>query len=59
MGENKPAQSIILSLIAMGADGPGSLNANGISTVIRLLRSFGLEQDARQVAIEALAANDF
>ena len=59
VGENKPAQSIILSLIAMGADGPGSLNANGISTVIRLLRSFGLEQDARQVAIEALAANDF
>ena len=59
VGENKPAQSIILSLIAMGPDGPGSLDAAGISTVIRLLRSLGLEQEARKVAIEALVANDF
>jgi len=59
VGENKPAQSIILSLIAMGQDGPASLDASGISTVVRLLRSFGLESEARKVAIEALAANDF
>jgi len=59
VAENKPAQSIILSLIAMGPDGPGSLDATGISAVIRLLRSFGLEQEARQIAIEALVANDF
>ncbi|MBL4602156.1 MAG: hypothetical protein JKY84_05390, partial [Emcibacteraceae bacterium] len=59
VGENKPAQSIILSLIAMGQDGPGSLDASGISTVIRILRSFGLESEARKIAIEALVAHNF
>lgn len=59
VGENKPAQAITLSLIAMGKGGPGSLDASGISSVVRLLRSFGFEQDARRVAIEALVANDF
>ncbi|MCC3861813.1 hypothetical protein [Pseudemcibacter aquimaris] len=59
VGENKPAEAIILSLIAMGEDGPGKLDAAGVSTVIRLLRSFGLEQEARAVALEALVANDF
>ena len=59
VGENKPAQSIILSLIAMGQEGPGSLDASGISTVIRTLRSFGLESEARKIAIEALVANNF
>ncbi|MBT6035532.1 MAG: hypothetical protein HOH18_03560 [Kordiimonadaceae bacterium] len=59
VGENKPAQSILLSLIAMGQEGPGSLDASGISTVVRVLRSFGLEAEARKVAIEALVANGF
>lgn len=59
VAENKPAQAITLSLIAMGQDGPGSLDASGISTVVRVLRSFGLEEEARKVAIEALVANDF
>ena len=59
VGENKPAEAITLSLIAMGKDGPGSLDASGISAVVRLLRSFGLEQEARRVAVEALVANDF
>ena len=59
VGENKPAQAILLCLIAMGQDGPGSLDASGISTVVRVLRSFGLEMEARKVAIEALVANDF
>lgn len=59
VAENKQGQAIILSLIAMGADGPGSLDASGISVIVRLLRSFGLEQQARLVAIEALVAHDF
>lgn len=59
VAENKQGQAIILSLIAMGADGPGSLDASGISVVVRLLRSFGLEHQARMVAIEALVAHDF
>ena len=59
VGENKPAEAITLSLIAMGKGGPGSLDASGISAVVRLLRSFGLEQEARRVAVEALVANDF
>lgn len=59
VGENKPAEAVILSLIAMGEDGPGKLDAAGVSAVIRLLRSFGFEDEARQVALEALVANDF
>lgn len=59
VGDNKPAEAITLSLIAMGQEGPGSLDASGISTVVRVLRSFGLESEARKVAIEALVANDF
>lgn len=59
VGENKPGEAVLLSLIAMGRDGPGSIDASGLSTIIRLLRSVGLEQEARQVAIEALVANDF
>lgn len=57
--ERKPAESILLGLIAMGADGPGSLDGTGISTVIRMLRMFDLEQEARNIAIEALVANGF
>ncbi len=59
VGENKPAEALLLSLIAMGEEGPGSLDASGLSTIIRLLRSVGLEQEARKVAIEAMVANDF
>lgn len=59
VGENKPGEAVLLSLIAMGQSGPGSLDASGLSTVIRLLRSVGLEQEARNVAIEALVANGF
>lgn len=57
--QNKPGQAIILSLIAMGKNGPGSLDPSGISAVIRTLRNFGLEQEARNVALEALVINDF
>lgn len=59
VGSNKQAEAIILSLIAMGKDGPGSLDASGISTIVRALRSFGLEREARKVAVEALVANGF
>lgn len=59
VGERKAAQSVILSLIAMGPQGPGSLDASGLSAVIRALRSFGLGQEARSIALEALVANDF
>ena len=59
VGENKPGEAVLLSLIAMGQDGPGSLDASGLSAVVRLLRSVGLEQEARSVAIEALVANGF
>lgn len=59
VGENKPAEAVLLSLIALGEDGPGSIDASGLSAIIRLLRSVGLEQEARKVAIEALVANDF
>jgi len=50
---------VLLSLISMGQNGPGSLDASGISAVVRALRSFGLEEEARRVALEALVANDF
>lgn len=59
IGENKQGQSLVLALIAMGQKGPGALDPTGISTIIRTLRSFGMEQEARKVAIEALVANDF
>ena len=59
IGEDKAAQSIILSLIAMSPDGPGKLDASGISVIIRALRSFGLEKEARNIAIEAMSANEF
>lgn len=59
VGENKPAEAVLLGLIALGQDGPSSIDASGLSTIVRLLRSVGLEQEARQVAIEALVAHDF
>lgn len=59
VGENKPAEAITLSLIAMGDQGPGRLDPPGIGTVVRLLRSFGLEKEARAVILEALVSNDF
>ncbi|MDG1708250.1 MAG: hypothetical protein P8H03_05775 [Emcibacteraceae bacterium] len=59
VGENKPAEAIILSLIAMGEDGPGGLDAAGVSTIVRLLRSVGLEREARNVVLEALVSNGF
>lgn len=59
VGENKPAEAIILSLIAMGDEGPGRLDPSGIGTVVRILRSFGLEREARAVILEALVHNDF
>jgi len=59
VGTNKQAEAIILSLIAMGENGPGGLDASGISTIVRTLRSFGLEKEARMIAVEALVANGF
>ncbi len=59
IGENKQGEALTLSLIALGKDGPGGLDPVGISTIIRMLRSFGMEPEARSVAIEALVANDF
>lgn len=59
VGENKPAEAIILSLIAMGEEGPGHLDPSGIGTVVRLLRSFGLEREARAVILESLVHHDF
>lgn len=59
VGENKPAEALILSLIAMGEEGPGLLDPSGIGTVIRVLRSFGLEKEARSVMLESLVYNGF
>ncbi|MDG1996586.1 MAG: hypothetical protein P8J14_08835 [Emcibacteraceae bacterium] len=59
VGENKPAEAIILSLMAMGEDGPGGLDAAGVSATVRLLRSVGLESEARDVVLEALVSNGF
>jgi len=59
VGENKPAEAIILSLIAMGDEGPGYLDPSGIGTIVRILRSFGLEREARAVILESLVQNDF
>ena len=59
VGENKPAEAIILSLIAMGENGPGGLDAAGVSTTVRLLRSVGLDSEARDVVLEALVSNGF
>lgn len=59
VGENKPAEAIILSLIAMGNEGPGHLDPSGIGTIVRLLKSFGLGKEARAVILESLVSNDF
>lgn len=59
VGENKPAEAIILSLIAMGDQGPGRLDPSGIGTIVRILRSFGLEREARMVILESLIHHDF
>lgn len=52
-------ETVMLCLMALGEEGPGSLDAAGLSAVVRALRTIGLDKEARAVALEALSARNF
>ena len=57
--EARLGETVMLGLIALGPDGPSSLEAISLSTIIRSLRAVGLDKEARQLALEALAGRGF
>ncbi|WP_321395780.1 hypothetical protein [Emcibacter sp.] len=57
--EDRFGEGALLSLVALGPEGPSALDGTGLSTVVRALRTFGLEDEARNVALEALASRGF
>jgi len=56
MQEDKMGESLMLTLMGLGTPGPGNLDAAGLSVSLRALRVFGLEEEARRLALEALVA---
>ncbi len=52
-------ETVLLSLIAIGGEGPGKVNPSALTTAINALAAAGLEADARKLALEALIANGF
>jgi len=48
-------ETVLLSLVLLGEQGPGPANPAVLSNVIEALRLVGLEKEARALAIEALA----
>jgi hypothetical protein len=50
-------ETVLLSLIVLGADGPGESHAYALSVALTALGRVGLETEARALAIEAALAN--
>ncbi len=51
--DNKMGETALLSLIALGPEGPGAASPTTMKEVIKALSSVGLIQDARAIALEA------
>lgn len=47
-------EAVLFSLVALGADGPGSVHPAVLAQTVSALKRIGLEAEARQIAIEAL-----
>ncbi len=50
-------ETVLLSLVVLGEDGPGNSHTIALSAVLSALGRIGLEQEARNLAIEAALAN--
>jgi hypothetical protein len=50
-------ETVLLSLIVLGEQGPGESHAYALSTVLTALGRIGLESEARALAIEAALAS--
>ncbi|HWA00503.1 MAG TPA: hypothetical protein VG841_09345, partial [Caulobacterales bacterium] len=50
-----PADAALLAVVACG-DGPSKLDAETLSYLLRVLRSIGMEDEARRMAVEAILA---
>lgn len=49
-------EGALLAVIAAGEAGPARLDADSVTGIIRALRTLGLEDDARRVAVEVILA---
>jgi hypothetical protein len=49
-------EGALLAVTAAGEAGPARLDAESLERIIRALRGLRLEEDARRIAVEALAA---
>ncbi|MEE8505132.1 MAG: antifreeze protein, partial [Kiloniellales bacterium] len=50
-------ETVLLALVVLGEDGPGKSHTIALSAVLSALGRIGLEQEARNLAIEAALAN--
>jgi hypothetical protein len=50
----KIGETVIFSILAIGKDGPGYAHDYTVAKVIRALRGIGLEEEAKQLAFEAM-----
>ena len=50
---NRKGEVVAISLVMLGQDGPNKAGLVALNAVIRALRSVGLDQDARAIAVEA------
>jgi len=50
---NRKGEVVAISLVMLGQDGPSKAGLVALNAVIRALRSVGLDQDARAIAVEA------
>ena len=50
---NRKGEVVAISLIMLGDEGPNKAGLVSLNAVIRALRSIGLNQDARAIAVEA------
>ena len=57
--DGRLGETVLLSLVGLGPQGPVALDGTSLSAVIRALRTYGLEAEARAVALEALASRGF
>jgi|GEM_PF-3334735 len=53
------AETVSLSLLALGEEGPRDASVTTLRTVLSALKVVGLEDEARQIAIEALIVKGF
>ncbi|MEH6402221.1 MAG: hypothetical protein V7750_02535 [Sneathiella sp.] len=53
------AETVSLSLLALGEEGPGAASITTLVSVLTSLKAVGLEDEARQLAIEALILKGF